>query len=652
MANLIGQTLLDQFRVEAFVASGGMGAVYRAWDVKRNVSLAMKVLHAELADDPSIFKRFEREARALRKLAHPNIVPFYGLYKTDDFAFLLEQFVDGPTLKQVLKRQSGNPLPIDQILIYLKALSAALGYAHANGVVHCDVKPGNVMIDHGGSIFLTDFGIARHAESTTTTLGFAGTAAYMAPEQCMEQPVTPATDVYALGVMLYEMVTGARPFRGEESGTDSSGSTAAERIRHGHLHVTPSDPRQLIPALPAALSQAILTALAKEPQARYHGTRELYEAVCTAVQTDPFAVPDRATLPPGVYTPAPTPMQRPVTTPPVKPQTYAPTAPPPNRRQQGILLGGILILLLMVGGAFVVLSRGSTPPSPTEPAVAAISQASGSTQEAPSNTTSTAVKATDAQPTPEPTEPPPPTDTPLPADVLLPTNTPLPGGMIVHVVQAGDTLFGLSIQYNVPLEQIHALNNLDSQSILSIGQKIIIKAGAKPVPSATSRPPDTPTKRPPTFTPLPPTCPAVSGPFAGIWAEVQNKIGCAASGASTTFAAQEKFQGGWMYWREDNDKIYAIYRSGNWGVYSDIWQDGDPDFSCVDANTPAGSPPTPARGFGKIWCTYPEVRSGLGNATDGEQGFDVTVQKFDQGIMISTNLGTWIFYNNGTWERR
>jgi serine/threonine protein kinase len=655
MANLVGQTLLDQFRVEAFVASGGMGAVYRAWDVKRNVSLAMKVLHAELADDPSIFKRFEREARALRKLAHPNIVPFYGLYKTDDFAFLLEQFVDGLTLKQVLKRQNGRPLPIDQVLIYLKALSAALGYAHANGVVHCDVKPGNVMIDHGGSIFLTDFGIARHAESTTTTLGFAGTAAYMAPEQCLEQPVTPATDVYALGVMLYEMVTGARPFRGEESGTDSSGSTAAERMRHAHLHVAPSDPRQLNSALPAALSQVILTALAKEPQVRYRGTRELYEAACAAVQIDPYAVPDRAALPQDLYTPIQTPIPLHAAAPSMKSQPYAPSTPPkPVGRPTAILIVGIVAVLLLIGGAFVVIRPSSTPTSPTEPTVAAVSQVPSNTQSALTIAASTAAEATDTQHTPEPTELPPPTGTPLPTYTPLPANTPQPGGTIVHVVQAGDTLFGLSIQYNVPLEQIHALNNLNSQSILSIGQRIIIQAGTgtQSAASATPRPPTTPTKKPPTFAPPPPACPAVSGPFAGIWAAVQDKIGCAADGAATTFAAQEKFQGGWMYWREDNDRIYAIYRSGNWGRYNDIWQEGDPDFSCLDANTPAGSPPTPARGFGKIWCAHPEVRSGLGNATDGEQGFDVTVQKFDQGIMLRTDLGIWILYNNGLWERR
>src|SRR3990172_1622286 len=114
MNDLIGRTLLNQFRVEAFVASGGMGAVYRVWDLKRNVPLAMKVLHADLADDASVLKRFQRETNALKKLAHPNIVPFYGLFQTQDFVFLLERFVDGPSLKQVLNRSSNKRLEIDE----------------------------------------------------------------------------------------------------------------------------------------------------------------------------------------------------------------------------------------------------------------------------------------------------------------------------------------------------------------------------------------------------------------------------------------------------------------------------------------------------------------------------------------------------------
>ena len=294
---IINQTLLGQYRVDDFIASGGMGAVYRVWDLKRNVFLAMKVLHAELADDPHIFKRFQREANALKKLAHPNIVPFYGLFQTEAFAFLLERFIDGPSLKDILKRNLNQPLPVLEALAYLKALCAALGFAHAHQVVHCDVKPGNVMVDQGGTIYLTDFGIARHADSASTTLGVVGTPAYMAPEQIRGEMVSPATDIYALGVILFELLTGQRPFKGTESETAQGGSTQGERIRYGHLHLEAPDPCSLNLGLPQGVSRVIAKAMAKDPSERYLSTQALFETACIATGVEPETVADRARLP-------------------------------------------------------------------------------------------------------------------------------------------------------------------------------------------------------------------------------------------------------------------------------------------------------------------------------------------------------------------
>ena len=290
---LIGKVLLNQFRVDAFVAAGGMGAVYRVWDQQRNVNLAMKILHAELAEDPSVFKRFKREATALKKLAHPSIVPFYGLFETPEFAFLLERFIEGPSLKEILKKQKKNRLTVEETLIYLKAICSALGYAHNNGIVHCDVKPGNVMVDSSGGIYLTDFGIARHAESTTTTLGVAGTAAYMAPEQIRAEPVTPATDVYALGVLLFEMLTGKRPFQMEGKATEESGLTQSEFIRNAQLQTPPPDPRTYREDIPETLAQVILKALGKEPKERYQTTLDLFSEACQAAGIQPGDVPNQ-----------------------------------------------------------------------------------------------------------------------------------------------------------------------------------------------------------------------------------------------------------------------------------------------------------------------------------------------------------------------
>jgi hypothetical protein len=290
----IGQKIHGQFRADAFIASGGMGAVYRVWDLQRNVPLAMKVLHADLAEDPALLSSFRREARALSKLAHPNIVPFYGLYEEAGSYFLLERFIEGQTLKDILRERAGQPLTAAEMLPYLKALCSALGYAHANGLVHCDVKPGNVIVEKSGTIYLTDFGVARHAESTTTTFAGAGTPAYMAPEQIRSEAVTAETDIYSLGVLLYELLTGQRPFRGEGTGS-ASGGTAGERIRQAHLKQAAADPRSVNAQVGEEMARVILVCLAKEGEQRWANTEELFRRACAAAGVRPDAVPAQTT---------------------------------------------------------------------------------------------------------------------------------------------------------------------------------------------------------------------------------------------------------------------------------------------------------------------------------------------------------------------
>ncbi len=295
-SNIVGQVIAKQFRVDAFIASGGMGSVFRVWDLKRNVPLAMKVLHADLAEDPVIFERFKREARALRKLEHPNIVPFYGLYETPALTFLLERFIDGPTLKDILAQRSGSLLPDQDVLCIIKSLCSAVGYAHNNNVIHCDIKAANVMLERGGHIYLGDFGIARHAESDATVMPGAGTPAYMAPEQIMGNTVSQATDIYALGILLFELLTGRRPFRGTESGTDKSGQTVNERIRFAQVNLPAPDPRLLNPKISPQLSAVVLRSLEKEPSARFSTCQDLLSALCEAYKTSSELIPDRISI--------------------------------------------------------------------------------------------------------------------------------------------------------------------------------------------------------------------------------------------------------------------------------------------------------------------------------------------------------------------
>ena len=412
MKNLIGSTLLNQFRVETFLAAGGMGSVFKVWDLKRNVYLAMKVLQEDLADDPVVLRRFQREAQTLQKLTHPNIVPFYGLYQDSGYTFLLEAFIDGHTLKDILRAQGGKPLEPAEALGYLQPLTSALGYAHKHKLVHCDLKPGNVMVDHSG-VYLTDFGVVRHAEATVTSLGFAGTPAYMAPEQCRGEPVTAATDIYALGIIAYEMLVGRRPFLGNETrGGDTA--TLKERLRAAQIHARPPDPRRFNPALHENAARALLQALQKDPAQRFHNVQGFYQALQTSL--------DAAPLPPRVDVTA------------TGGSGVTPPSPPDQERSVGfsgkvtpavwtaIGVGAAVIVL----GAFALFGRGGNrPPAAIPPS---------SERESSPAASDPLVEAVAPTKTSAPDEPV-PTATPRPAATITPTPEPSysanPNGQIV-----------------------------------------------------------------------------------------------------------------------------------------------------------------------------------------------------------------------------
>jgi serine/threonine-protein kinase len=291
-STLVGQVILDRYRVDSFIAAGGMGVVYKAWDKLMNVYVAMKVLNMDAAENPAALRRFKFEAEKLRELAHPNIIPFYGLFEENGLYFLLEGFVNGRTLKDILDEREGRRLPLSEALVYLRALCSSLGFAHVQGVIHCDVKPSNLMVDDAGRIFLTDFGIARRAGSTVTTFAPIGTSSYMAPEQIKGGPPTPAIDIYALGVMLFEMLTGRRPFTGSEKEVAGEGPDTNDRIRAAHLLLPAPDPRSINPDISPQVSAAILKALRKNPEERFASTSDFLAAVSPS---DPEKIPARVT---------------------------------------------------------------------------------------------------------------------------------------------------------------------------------------------------------------------------------------------------------------------------------------------------------------------------------------------------------------------
>jgi len=182
-----GSVLRDRYRLDELLGRGGMADVYLALDLHRQAHIAVKILREDLAEDPDFALRFEHEAEALAKLDHPNIVRFYSFEHDGELAFIVMDYVEGKTLKRRLRDLNGQPLPIAEITDILRNIGSALHYAHREGYIHRDVKAGNIMLREDGKTLLSDFGIARAAESMTMTLGPIGTLPYMSPEQILGQ---------------------------------------------------------------------------------------------------------------------------------------------------------------------------------------------------------------------------------------------------------------------------------------------------------------------------------------------------------------------------------------------------------------------------------------------------------------------------------
>ena len=273
----IGDILSKRYRVEKLLGHGGMADVYLVYDMEASVHLALKLLKEDLAEDVVFIRRFKREAQTLAHLQHPNIVRFYAMEENEGLVFMIMDYVDGTTLRKELFLRK-KPFTLDEIIAILRPVCAALNFAHLKQMVHCDVKPANIMIEKTGRVLLADFGIARISEgATTATMVGVGTPAYMAPEQILGQDPVPQTDIYALGIVLYEMLTGGeRPFTGEIKQT--TGSTS-EKVRWEQLHSTPPSPRKYNQTIPPEVEAVVMRCLEKEPSKRFRSAMDVLYAL-------------------------------------------------------------------------------------------------------------------------------------------------------------------------------------------------------------------------------------------------------------------------------------------------------------------------------------------------------------------------------------
>jgi len=269
------------------LGSGGMGIVYKARDRETGEVLALKVLKSTLTEDPALMERFRNELRLARRITHHNVCRIYDFNRVDDSAFISMEFVDGNSLRELLNRP--GRLEVPQVLDIARQICAGLREAHIQGIVHRDLKPENVMLDRLGCVKLMDFGIARSLDTCSTATGsFLGTPAYMAPEQAEGKPADRRSDIYSLGLVLYEMSTGQAAFSG-----DTPLAVALKQIRE-----SPPSPRNLQPGLPAQVEYVILKCLCKDPEKRFQAVEEVEAALAEGATSD-----ERQQLPPPVPAP-------------------------------------------------------------------------------------------------------------------------------------------------------------------------------------------------------------------------------------------------------------------------------------------------------------------------------------------------------------
>jgi serine/threonine protein kinase len=384
--DLTGKTL-GQYEIGQQLGKGGMATVYLARQTSIGRTVALKIMPAYFMHDPSFLQRFEREVQVIARLQHPRILPVYDYGELEGRPYLVMAYMSGGTIADRIKE---GQIPLDETVRIVEQIAEGLDHAHRKGVIHRDFKPSNVLLDENGNAHLADFGIAKVSESTVqlTGSGIVGTPAYMAPEMANQGLVTPAIDIYALGITTYEMLTGKFPYQGD----------TPLRVMMAHATAPIPDVRDLNPDCPLAVANVVRKAMAKDPDDRYATAGEMAAALRAAAEgrAEPAPAAD-ATLLEGVdseatilepITPMPpteaptaeSPTARraatpaPMTTP--LPEKTPPVAAQPERERKGIAgcgisvvaaIVGVVALIAICGGGFFLFGGPDllAPPTPT-----------------------------------------------------------------------------------------------------------------------------------------------------------------------------------------------------------------------------------------------------------------------------------------------
>lgn len=273
---LVGKRISGRYKILEVIGGGGMSNVYLAHDMILDRDVAMKILHYNFSNEQEMHRRFQREALSATSLTHPNIVSIYDVGEDGDMHYLVMEYVKGQTLKQYIQKYA--PLSPTKCVNIMKQLTSAIAHAHQNQIIHRDIKPQNILMDESEKVKITDFGIAMALEDTsfTRTNSVLGTVHYLSPEQARGGTATKKSDIYSLGIVLYELLTGELPFSGE----------SAVAIALKHLQSETPSVKSIVPSIPQSLENVVLKATAKDPNHRYSSVEEMREDLETVLSDE------------------------------------------------------------------------------------------------------------------------------------------------------------------------------------------------------------------------------------------------------------------------------------------------------------------------------------------------------------------------------
>jgi hypothetical protein len=633
--SLVGRSL-GKYRIQAELGRGGMGVVYRGYDPALGRPVAIKVLPLQLTYDAQFVQRFHQEAVLAARLHHPGIVPIHDVGEQGGIHYIVMQFLEGMPLEDWLQRQ--GPLAPAAVRPILRQVADALDYAHAHGVIHRDIKPANVMLGPDGRATLMDFGLVRAAEGTslTRTGMVMGTPEYMSPEQALGEEVDGRTDIYSLGIVLYKMLSGRVPFA----------RTTPYAITYAHIHEPPPPLREVRADLPVTFEAVVNKALAKRREDRYPRAGLLADDFDAASIGKPLAAGAIGRASPAAVDLGKTHMMT------------GGAAPPAKAGLPRWLLwaAGAAALLLVLAIAALLLGRRPGPPTAqTPPAALTVSSAAeavvATSTPAPSATLRTAAGAdtpaaaktvpgqtalatSQSTSTPEPAATAPSSPTPAPAQETGPLLAVRPDLDAVNVRSGPATAYP-KIGQMKPGPQFAVTGRNATGDWLRFtfnGQPAWVArefvnltgdVGSVAEAQAAGLPP---TAIPsPTAPPAP--CSVAAGPtFARVWNRAM--MGCPVGNEFGLTSAYESFEHGWMLWRQDNDRHYAVFDDGAQVFYT--YPPTETEYYCSEAQALG----RPKRGFSHVWCENADVRSRIGNALNDEIGNSRPVQEFENGFMI------------------